>query len=83
MPTTYRYTTLNNPLAANGGAALRALGINDSGQIVGWYQDTSIRATAHGFLYSGGTYTTLDPPSATRRGGNRHQRFGTDRREIH
>src|SRR5262249_6843 len=36
------------------------LGINDAGQIVGYY----VNATGyHGFLYSNGTYTTLDDPS--------------------
>ena len=37
----------------------KALSINDQGQIVGLYQDAS--NVIHGFLYSGGTYTTLDP----------------------
>jgi probable HAF family extracellular repeat protein len=37
-----------------------ATGINDLGQIVGYYIDSS--GTEHGFLYSGGTYTTLDDP---------------------
>ncbi len=36
-----------------------ANGINDAGQIVGYYADTS---GDHGFLYSGGTYATLDDP---------------------
>ena len=35
-----------------------ARGINDAGQIVGYYIDSS--GTSHGFLYSGGTYTTID-----------------------
>ena len=37
-----------------------ATGINNSGQIVGTYYDSS--GTAHGFLYSGGIYTTIDGP---------------------
>jgi uncharacterized membrane protein len=50
----YAYTTLVDPLAPY---STYATGINDAGQIVG-YTD------AHGFLDSGGTYTTLDDPSA-------------------
>src|SRR5205814_6360853 len=37
-------------------------GINNAGQVVGWYKDASLRY--HGFLYRGGTYTTLDDPLA-------------------
>ena len=36
-------------------------GINSSGQIVGYYENPQ----RHGFLYSGGTYTTLDVPMAS------------------
>jgi len=36
-------------------------GINDAGQIVGWYGS----GVQHGFLYSGGAYTTLDDPLST------------------
>jgi hypothetical protein len=39
-----------------------ALGINDHGQIVGIYVDTS--NIVHGFLFDHGSYTTLDYPSA-------------------
>ena len=39
-----------------------ALGINDAGQIVGDYEDST---GEHGFLYSGGTYTTLNDPLGT------------------
>src|SRR3954467_388616 len=60
MPTTYRYPALDDPLARIGGTT--AYGINAAGQVVGSYQDAS--GTTHGFLYSGGTYTTLDAPSA-------------------
>jgi probable HAF family extracellular repeat protein len=45
----YTYTTL--------ATGAEALGINDLGQIVGDYD-------SHGFLYSGGTYITLDDPLA-------------------
>ena len=37
-----------------------AYGINNNGQIVGQYIDSS--NNPHGFLYSGGVYTTLDDP---------------------
>lgn len=38
-----------------------ALGINDSGQIVGYYTD---KTGLHGFLYTGGTFLTIDVPGA-------------------
>jgi probable HAF family extracellular repeat protein len=50
----YTYTTLDDPSATNG---TQAVGINDAGQIVGWYDNAS---GSNGFLYSGGTYPTLD-----------------------
>jgi probable HAF family extracellular repeat protein len=40
-----------------------AVGISESGQIVGDYQDST--GKLHGFLYSNGSYTTLDPPGST------------------
>ena len=43
--TAYAYTTINHPSATN---VTYAWGINDLGQIVGYYDYT------HGFLYSGG-----------------------------
>ncbi len=52
--------TLNGPLGING---TEAFGINDAGQIVGVYEDSS--GTFHGFLYSGGTYITLNDPLGT------------------
>src|SRR6516225_4456511 len=55
----YVYTTLNAPAGTNGTGAH---GINDSGQIVGTYQNATGK---HGFLESGGTYITLDDPYAT------------------
>src|SRR5262249_28538757 len=47
-----------------------AYGINDSGQIVGWY-DAASDFAAHGFLYSGGVFTTIDDPA-----GNNTMVFG-------
>ena len=57
--TVYTYTTFDDPLAFAG--TTFAFGINDLGQIVGYYDNNSGH---HGFLLSGGTYTTLDDPSA-------------------
>ena len=48
--------TLDDPLATNGTSAY---GINDSGQIVGAYYGGP-GTGEHGFLWNGGTYTTLD-----------------------
>jgi len=36
----------------------RAFGVNNAGQIVGSYQDSS--GNQHGFLFSGGTYSNID-----------------------
>jgi probable HAF family extracellular repeat protein len=52
------YITLDDPL----GTDTFAKGINNAGQIVGYYSNAS---GTHGFVYSGGFYTTLDDPSAT------------------
>src|SRR5438132_14284405 len=57
----YTYTTLDDPLALAIGST-SAQGINASGQIVGFYRNAG---AFHCFAYSGGTYTTLDVPSAT------------------
>ncbi len=47
-------------------SASSALGINDAGQIVGYYVDTKTPGSLpdHGFLYSNGTLTTIDFPGA-------------------
>src|SRR5436190_18949360 len=62
----YNYTTLDislhDPLAPRPTGTL-ALGINDSGQIVGQYND--LNGHTYGFLYSGGTYNALNAPSAS------------------
>src|SRR5215510_1654211 len=51
------FNTFNDPL----GNATRWAGVNDTGQIVGNYTDAT---GTHGFLESGGTYTSLDDPLA-------------------
>src|SRR5260370_598559 len=57
----YTYATFDDPLNTCGDGTL-ASGINDTGQIVGTYADAS---GVHGFLLSGGSYTTLDDPLAS------------------
>src|SRR5262249_20235676 len=61
MPT-YTYTTIDDP-AANSGVGTVATGINNAGQIVGYYVNAS--GVYQGFLYSGGTYTALSDPLGT------------------
>lgn len=39
------------------------LGVNDHGEVVGWWQDYST-GQVHGYFYDGTTYTTLDYPGA-------------------
>ena len=53
----YIFTTIDNPAGSVNGERTRAFGINDAGQIVGDFG-------AHGFLYSGGIFTTIDVPGA-------------------
>jgi probable HAF family extracellular repeat protein len=53
--TTYTFSNVDDP---NGESI--ASGINDLGQIVGYYSDSS--GATHGFLYSSGSYTTLNEP---------------------
>jgi probable HAF family extracellular repeat protein len=40
------------------GVSTQAFGINNKGQIVGYYYDS--KGITHGFLYDGGVYTTLN-----------------------
>jgi hypothetical protein len=58
VPTTF--TTIHVP----GSTYTTATGINDSGQIVGFYYVGSSNTT-HSFLLSGGIYTTIDVPGST------------------
>ncbi len=50
------FNTFDDPSAFTG--TTRALGVNDTDQIVGIYTNAS---GDHGFLESGGTYATFDP----------------------
>jgi probable HAF family extracellular repeat protein len=47
-----------------GSFSTTANGINNSGQITGYYTSDVQLNQIHGFLYSGGSYTTLDVPGA-------------------
>ena len=53
------FTTIVDPSAVN---ATNVNGINNVGQIVGNYYDENF--TSHGFIESGGTFTTIDNPLA-------------------
>ncbi len=52
-----KFVTISPP----GATSTQAQGINDKGQFVGTYLDSS--GMEHGFLLSGGQYTTLDVPN--------------------
>src|SRR5581483_8844335 len=52
------YTDVGPPNATAGSVAV---GINDAGQVVGYFSD---QVGEHGFVYTNGTYTTLDVPGA-------------------
>jgi len=54
----FSFTAINFP----GGTRTRALGINDSGDIVGDYFDAS--GVQHAYLLNQGTFTTFDPPGS-------------------
>ncbi|TMJ86375.1 MAG: hypothetical protein E6G76_14615, partial [Alphaproteobacteria bacterium] len=58
-PSTGTYTPLIDPVAS----FTFAEDINDAGQIVGSFREAN--GHEHGFLYSGGTYTTFDVPNST------------------
>src|SRR5258708_32097957 len=55
------FNTFDDPSASTG--TTQAFGVNDTDQIVGSYSNAS---GSHGFLESGGMYTTLDDPLATK-----------------
>ena len=60
------FTSIDNPLAAQGdpnvsqGTVLN--GINDAGQVAGYYYDVS--GIGHGFVYDSGNFTAIEDPSA-------------------
>ena len=55
---TYSFTAIDVPGATPG--SIEPFDINNNGQITGTYYDGSY----HGFLFSGGTYTTLNVPQS-------------------
>jgi len=74
------FTTIDDPAASTG--TTLSFDINNLGRIVGQFADAS---GTHGFLLSGGTFTTIDDPLATgfQHQGVCHQRHGPDRRDLH
>ena len=62
LDTTPTFTTLEGLPSGDYGAGTygAAYGINNRGDIVGTY----VGGGLHGFLYSNGTYTTLDAPGS-------------------
>ena len=61
----YVFNTFNDPSAFARGVT-DAVGVNDTDQIVGFFQGfVNGVSGVYGYLESGGTYTTLDDPSAT------------------
>jgi probable HAF family extracellular repeat protein len=56
----FNYSVLDDPAAAG---ATVAFGINNLGQIVGYYLGGDVKN--HGFLYSNGTYTSIDDPATS------------------
>src|SRR5438270_9569636 len=56
-----RFTTLNTPHAGTAsGEGTTASGINQQGDVVGFYYDRNF--SSHGFLLHRGRYTALDDP---------------------
>jgi hypothetical protein len=66
------YTTVDDPSAGPYGTVAGA--INASGQVAGYYLDSS-SGTYHSFVYNNGAYTTLDDPSGP--GGTNAQAINT------
>src|SRR4051795_5836147 len=55
---TFSFTQIDVP----GASFTQAFGINDAGQIVGTFQDST---GPHGFLDTGGSFTQIDVPGAS------------------
>jgi probable HAF family extracellular repeat protein len=53
------YTPINFPLASS----TTAFGINDNGDIAGWYNDAA--GKTHGFVYADNNFSTVDVAGAS------------------
>jgi probable HAF family extracellular repeat protein len=73
------YTVLNFPVAIDPEAiSTYALSINNAGQVVGGYLDNNGHGgQTLGFLYSHGTYRTIEPPNAIQSAATSINKFGT------
>ena len=72
----YNYTTLDDPWHGYAVVSASTTRVRSSGV-------TDTPRQVHGFLLSGGTYTTLDDPLATNtKPGTEHQQPGPDRRGL-
>jgi probable HAF family extracellular repeat protein len=60
---TDRFIQVDHPLALAAGGWTRLVGINDAGQAIGFYND-STSAAEHPFLYENGTITNLSVPGS-------------------
>jgi probable HAF family extracellular repeat protein len=65
-----KLTTLSFP----GATVTEASGLNNLGQVVGFYNDAM--GNPHGFIYSGGVFTALNDPGATQTTVNGINNFG-------
>ena len=61
-------------LSFPGATVTEALGLNNLGQVVGFYNDAA--GNPHGFIYSGGVFTALNGPGATQTTVNGINNFG-------
>jgi probable HAF family extracellular repeat protein len=57
----WTFTTIDNPAAITGAGGTFAQGINDPGQVVGYFDDST---GTHGFSKTGSSFTTLNYPDA-------------------
>jgi len=60
MTISYTFTPVASLAYPNAGST-SGVAINDSGQVVGAYGDPFVEHSSSAFLYSGGTYTNIDP----------------------
>ena len=65
------YTPINFPLASS----TTAFGINDNGEIAGYYTDSA--GNTHGFVYADDNFSTVDVAGAHRHPTDTHQERGT------